>query len=225
MHEYGYDPRRTGTVPEDSPGWYQPPEGASSAWLPPGDEDTDLDLAGAGRRLAARIIDQVVLVMIIAGVVFSVLTLTYEENAYGENETPLAVGISLAVFFLACLYLCEALQLAFWGRTLGKCLLKIRVAGVDAPEEPLTPFRGMGRALAYPVFWGFAGSVIGVLALVNVLWTLWDRPLRQCLHDKMARTVVLRDRHPSRRAPQILVMTALAVVPVAAAIASAVANG
>ncbi|MFV2178217.1 RDD family protein [Actinomadura sp. LOL_016] len=217
MQEYGYDPHRTGAA-GGSPEWYMPPENTPAAWLPPGETGTDLDLAGAGRRLAARLIDQAIVAAVILGVVFTVLPLTYEENAYGENETPLAVGLSLAAFGIACFYLCEALQLVFWGRTLGKCLLKTRVAGADEPDEPLTPFRAMGRALAYPLFWSFAGSVIGVFALVNLLWTLWDRPLRQCLHDKMARTVVLRDRHPSRRASQIAVMTPLALVPAVAAI-------
>ncbi|MFK4273751.1 RDD family protein, partial [Streptomyces milbemycinicus] len=27
--------------------------------------------------------------------------------------------------------------------------------------------------------------------LINVLWCTWDRPYRQCLHDKAAKTVVV----------------------------------
>jgi uncharacterized RDD family membrane protein YckC len=28
--------------------------------------------------------------------------------------------------------------------------------------------------------------------LLNVLWCTWDQPYRQCLHDKAAKTVVVR---------------------------------
>jgi hypothetical protein len=28
--------------------------------------------------------------------------------------------------------------------------------------------------------------------LLDALWPLWDRPLHQCLHDKVASTVVVR---------------------------------
>ncbi|OLT27512.1 hypothetical protein BJF79_11595 [Actinomadura sp. CNU-125] len=223
MHESAS--HKAGPAPGPSPDWYMPPEGAPAAWLPPGERATDLDLAGFGRRVAARLIDQAVVMTIIFAVVFGALALASEENIYGETEIPLPVGVSLALFGFTWFYLCEALQLAFWGRTLGKCLLKTRVADVDAPDEPLMPFRGMGRAACYPFLWTLIGSVIGIFALVNLLWTLWDRPHRRCLHDKMARTIVVRDRHPARRAPQILVMGGLATVLAVASITLSAVTG
>ena len=36
-------------------------------------------------------------------------------------------------------------------------------------------------------------SVGGLFALINEAWLLWD-PRRQCLHDKAARTVVVKTR-------------------------------
>jgi uncharacterized RDD family membrane protein YckC len=35
----------------------------------------------------------------------------------------------------------------------------------------------------------------GLFGLLNELWVLWD-PRRQCLHDKVARTIVIRTDLP-----------------------------
>ncbi len=34
----------------------------------------------------------------------------------------------------------------------------------------------------------------GLLLVVDLLWPLWDRPWRQAIHDKIARTIVVPTR-------------------------------
>jgi uncharacterized RDD family membrane protein YckC len=49
-----------------------------------------------------------------------------------------------------------------------------------------------------------AGTVIPAFTWIDGLWQLWDQQLRQCLHDKFARTVVVKgvptDSGPARGA-------------------------
>lgn len=75
---------------------------------------------------------------------------------------------------------------ALWpGRTVGKALLKLRIA--DLSGRPITPLRALKRYGGYA-----AGIATGGLGFVQALWD----PNRQCLHDKAAHTVVL-DLRPS----------------------------
>jgi hypothetical protein len=75
---------------------------------------------------------------------------------------------------------------ALWpGRTVGKALLKLRVA--DLSGRPITPLRALKRYGGYA-----AGIATGGLGFVQALWD----PNRQCLHDKAAHTVVLDTRTP-----------------------------
>jgi len=77
---------------------------------------------------------------------------------------------------------------AFWqGRTVGKALLKLRIAELSG--RPLTPLRLLKRYGGYA-----AGFATGGLGFVQALWD----PNRQCLHDKAAHTVVLDERAVAR---------------------------
>jgi hypothetical protein len=79
---------------------------------------------------------------------------------------------------------------AFWqGRTVGKALLKLRIAELSG--RPLTPLRLLKRYGGYA-----AGFATGGLGFVQALWD----PNRQCLHDKAAHTVVLDERAAPRLA-------------------------
>jgi hypothetical protein len=77
--------------------------------------------------------------------------------------------------------------LVLWkGHTPGKRLFGIRVLRIDG--KPMTLWRSFER------FHGYAASLLtGLLGFLQVLWD----PSRQCLHDKVAETVVVQDRHHS----------------------------
>ncbi len=71
------------------------------------------------------------------------------------------------------------------GQTIGKRVLSLRTVGVDGTA--------LTRAAAHRRYGvQFVATVVPLLAYLDGLWQLWDKPLRQCLHDKAARTVVVK---------------------------------
>ncbi|WP_282549749.1 RDD family protein, partial [Streptomyces rochei] len=175
-------------------------------WKPPGDDvfqaaarrQAAARPAGLGKRLAARLIDTVVLgaVTAVAAVPLGLKAVDHvngkidEAKLSGETvtvwlldgTTSAYLGIVLAVLLLfGVVY--EALPTAKWGRTLGKKLLGLEVRDIEAHEPP-----AFGAALRRWLVY----SVPGLLAvgLVGVVWCLFDRPWHQCWHDKAANTFV-----------------------------------
>lgn len=73
------------------------------------------------------------------------------------------------------------------GQTVGKRVMKLRVVPLD-PAARLTRGDAVKRFL---IEWG-GGSFIPAFSYVDGLWQLWDKPYRQCLHDKWPRTAVVR---------------------------------
>ncbi|WP_406125933.1 RDD family protein [Streptomyces sp. NBC_00989] len=154
--------------------------------------------AGLGKRLVARLIDTVVLGAVTAAAAVPLGTKAIDHvnekidaaKLSGRAETvwlldgttAVYLGIVLAVLLLfGVLY--EALPTARWGRTLGKKLCGLEVRGIESHEPPA--FGGaLRRWLVY--------SVPGLLGIgvVGVAWCLFDRPWRQCWHDKAAHTFV-----------------------------------
>ena len=109
-------------------------------------------------------------------------------SAFQSDVLAASTAITLVSLTVALLY--EVPQNKRWGRTLGKRALGIRIRPRDA-DGPL----GWGQVLAR---WGAfeAMSIVagGLLLVIDLLWPLWDRPFRQALHDKAARTVVVPAR-------------------------------
>ncbi|WP_405890605.1 RDD family protein [Streptomyces sp. NBC_00133] len=154
--------------------------------------------ASLGKRLAARLIDTLLLGALVGAVAVPVVSQARDhidekiEAAKQSGETVTVwlvdsttagqLGIVLgALLVLGVLY--EALPTAKWGRTLGKKLCGIRVWDIESHEPP-----SFGAALRRWLVYGVLGVlVVGVL---NVLWCLFDRPWRQCWHDKTAHTFV-----------------------------------
>ncbi|MFI6286606.1 RDD family protein [Streptomyces sp. NPDC051018] len=186
------------------------PEGEQpvAPWKPPAD-DPFLRAAQAqaaarpaplGRRLAARLIDSVVLGALVGAVAVPVLsrTVTHIDEKIeaakqsGETVTVWLVdgttGVHLAIVLGALLVLgalYEALPTAKWGRTLGKKLCGLTVVDIESHEPP-----SFGTALRRWLVYSVLGLI--VVGVVNVLWALVDRPWRQCWHDKAAHTFVTR---------------------------------
>ncbi|MGW7264801.1 RDD family protein [Streptomyces sp. NPDC054842] len=154
--------------------------------------------AGLGRRLAARLVDTVVLagVTSVAAVPLGTRALDHVNDKIDaakqsgetvtvwllDGTTTTCLGIVLAVLLVfGVLY--EVLPTVRWGRTLGKKLCGLQVRDIEGGDPPaFAP--ALRRWLVY--------SIPGVLAIgaVGVLWCLFDRPWRQCWHDKAAHTFV-----------------------------------
>ncbi|WP_051715113.1 RDD family protein [Streptomyces sp. NRRL S-475] len=154
--------------------------------------------AGLGKRLAARLLDTVVLAALTAAAAVPLGTKAIDHvnekidaaKLSGETvtvwlldgTTSVYLGIILAVLLLAGV-LCEVLPTAKWGRTLGKKLMGLEVRDIEAHDTP-----EFGAALRRWLVYSVPGLL--VVGIVGVAWCLFDRPWRQCWHDKAAHTFV-----------------------------------
>ncbi|MFJ4472532.1 RDD family protein [Streptomyces sp. NPDC089424] len=154
--------------------------------------------AGLGKRLTARLIDTVVVagVTAVAAVPLGTQALDHVQSKIDEAKlsgrtvtvwlldgtTAAQLGIVLAVLLVfGVLY--EALPTARWGRTLGKKLLGLEVRDIEGHDAP-----SFGAALRRWLVYSVPGLLF--FGLIGVLWCLFDRPWRQCWHDKAAHTFV-----------------------------------
>ena len=151
-------------------------------------------LASSGDRFLARLIDVgiqflITLVFLIPVIITIVIVVIDDDQALSAGE-----GIALLASYAAIFVLSFALSYVYevelprrTGQTVGKRVMKIRVAPVDATAV-LTRRILVKRWLVY----GIANGIVPLLILLDVLWQLWDQPLRQCLHDKFAETIVVK---------------------------------
>ncbi|MFD5483505.1 RDD family protein [Streptomyces hawaiiensis] len=163
---YGGDPYGGGSYPTDP-----------LAGMPP--------LADSGKRTLARIID-----MILVGVVVWLLTWGFGVNEYDVDSDRIEMSKSFwqsavaAVLYIAY----DTLMTARTGQTLGKKLLHLRVANLDNGATPSVQ-NALTRAA---VLWiPFAFCCACVWTVISGGWSFFDRPYKQGLHDKAAKTVVV----------------------------------
>lgn len=164
------------------------------------------DLAAPPRRLAAFLIDMLILtalaspLLIPAGIARNEHREALRVAAGDPTAEPVAAlpfwtsewFIALALVLVFAVY--RIPQVAVAGRSLGHRLLGLRVVTFTGKRKI-----GFGRAsLRYLLFYGInAVPVIGpFFTFVNYLFCVFDRPYRQCLHDKAAGTFVL---HPAKK--------------------------
>jgi uncharacterized RDD family membrane protein YckC len=155
-------------------------------------------LASFGQRLAARLIDGLVLsplvllVFVAMGFAFAMIAPT-ETDAVGSGSTDagtfglmiLGVYIVAIVLMLVVQYVYEVELTKRTGQTIGKKVMKLWVV-------PLDPTQRVDRSVMAKRWVTTVG--VGVLpagSLMDGLWQLWDQPYQQCLHDKWPRTVVI----------------------------------
>jgi uncharacterized RDD family membrane protein YckC len=102
----------------------------------------------------------------------------------------LGVSTSITVISVVVSALYQLPQNKAWGRTIGKRALGIRIRPLTA-DLPLS----WGQVIArWGVFEAFSIVLGGLPLLLDCLWPLWDKPWQQALHDKVARTIVVRTR-------------------------------
>ncbi|MFC7330559.1 RDD family protein [Marinactinospora rubrisoli] len=157
-------------------------------------------------RALARLLDAAIVglpAVIIAAIVGAAwvggqVVLSETGLSSGGRNFGIIFGIVLFLLFVGYDTVC----IRRWGRTPGKAALRLRVAvpgGSGLPGEVSIP-QVLVRAGVFHLInlfmWTHAAmeTILGGLFLVFiVLWPLWDQPLRQSGHDKIARTVVLRE--------------------------------
>jgi uncharacterized RDD family membrane protein YckC len=218
----GYGPPEAGQPGYGQPGYGQPgygqpgygyPAYTGSPYPPAGMVPTTPDgvpLAGPGRRLLARIVDDLILVPITLIIGFPFLRnlfhafQTYFDEVQaaqrGNGPQPSATAIYSTPGYVSGILGLLAVQLivgalyqipfiALRGATPGKMAAGVKVrpwTGEGRPGWSRAIRRWLGReAIAVVPTAGF------LYQLLDSLWLLWD-PKRQSLHDKAAGTVVVR---------------------------------
>ncbi|MDL5201832.1 RDD family protein [Streptomyces sp. ALI-76-A] len=154
-----------------------PASGDPLAGMPP--------LADSGRRTLARIID-----MILVGVVVWLLTWAFGVNEYevsgDEFEAGKSFGQSVVAAVLYIAY--DTYLITRSGQTLGKKWLGMRVANLDNGATPSV----QSALIRSAVLWiPFAFCCACVWTAISGGWSFFDKPYKQGLHDKAAKTVVV----------------------------------
>ena len=188
-----------------APGYGTPRHGTG------GQTAKDPALAEWWQRLLARLVDDVILVALTSPIWVSVLLPAFRRverlaSQYPDLSQPAAVQafndsvnqqmagmvgtfllIGAGIGVISFGY--DWLQHGLWGQTIGKRVMGTKVVTADT-RSPISGQAACGRAAVYALV-PVVPSVGGLFALVNESWLLWD-PRRQCLHDKAARTVVVK---------------------------------
>jgi uncharacterized RDD family membrane protein YckC len=167
-------------------------------------------LASPGQRLLARIIDIAIVAVLVAVVNAYFFRQYFQEvspqvdafmramtngqqvsaSAFVLSDRARRLAIIMSVLAVALWFAYEVPSHANRGQTIGKRVVGIRVARLDGRRVTFWTATKRWLVLALPSV--VLSSCIGLpFQLVDVLWCVWDRPLRQCLHDKFASTAVV----------------------------------
>ncbi|MFJ4715705.1 RDD family protein [Streptomyces sp. NPDC088785] len=154
-----------------------PGQGDPLAGMPP--------LAESGRRVLARIID-----MILVGIVVGLLSWAFDITSFSTDGDSINAGKQAGSSILtAVLYIAyDVFLTARTGQTLGKRLMKLRVANLDNGATPNMQ-ANLIRALVLWVPFAFCCACIWTAICGG--WSFFDKPYKQGLHDKAAKTVVV----------------------------------
>ncbi|MEF9957151.1 MAG: RDD family protein [Acinetobacter sp.] len=135
------------------------------------------EYAGFWIRVGAAIIDTIILIIAIMPITFlwGMGMVTISSSLNMESATEWFMQIITAVFYIFC-------WVKFAG-TPGKRLLRLKILD-EITGENITAGQGIIR---------YIGSIISALVLlIGIIWVAFDAK-KQGWHDKMARTVVVRE--------------------------------
>jgi uncharacterized RDD family membrane protein YckC len=212
----GYAPPPPGYKPPP-PGYrYPPPPG--SGYPPPGYQPqpppvspSGRPLAEFGERLLAYLIDYAILFAISTVILIPIIIAQFrivlgpmdDLDRRIEADSPPAgevmgellrdvigplVGLWAAtLLILLLIHYVYHVELMFRsGQTVGKRIMKLQVVTLD-PAQSVTRTVATKR-------WAVESVALLVPGFVYLdgLWQLWDKPYRQCLHDKVAVTTVVK---------------------------------
>ncbi|MFF5935496.1 RDD family protein [Streptomyces sp. NPDC012508] len=149
-------------------------------------------LADSGKRILARIIDWLIVAIPLAviGIPFNVYDRATDGDDFGDTITATSTGTGLVFQLITIVAYVgyDTLMVAKGGQTFGKKWMKLRVAMLnDGSTPPMNA--SLIRAV---VLWLPALICCACLwPLLLLILILVDKPYKQGLHDKAAKTVVV----------------------------------
>ncbi|MFF7402862.1 RDD family protein [Streptomyces murinus] len=150
-------------------------------------------LADSAKRTLARIID-----MILVGIVVYLLTWAFNVREYDVNGDRIDAARSLGQSVIAAvLYIAyDTFFIHKTGQTLGKKWLHMRVANLS---DGATPSAQTSLLRALVLWLPFAFCCACIWTVICGGWSFFDKPYKQGLHDKAAKTVVVSTETEQRR--------------------------
>lgn len=161
-----------------------------------------VELASAGSRVMARIIDTGIAIALSAPATVTLLLLAHRhDHAYvdqlrrnatttyrtlGMDATGIALWASALLVVILTAIVFEAFRLPRSGQTTGRRLVGVQVITTDAD----TDVSGVAASARAFLFW-----VLAIIPLIDVLalgGVLWGRPYRQGLHERLSGTLSIR---------------------------------
>lgn len=142
-------------------------------------------LADSGKRVLARILD-----MILVGIVVWLLSWAFGTNEFDVDPDEVQYGKSFGQSLLAAvLYIAyDSFMISRTGQTLGKKWLGLRVANLN---DGATPTLQTALVRAAVLWLPFAFCCACIWTAICGGWSFFDKPYKQGLHDKAAKTVVV----------------------------------
>ncbi len=142
-------------------------------------QDNELEYAGFWVRVGASIIDTIMLLIITVPI-----TLMIYGDSFLESESMIMGPADFLINYIFP----AIVVIVFWlykSATPGKMILGLKVVDMNS-GRPLSIGQAIGRYLGY--------FVSTIPLLLGFFWVAWDRK-KQAWHDKLASTVVVRDRN------------------------------
>lgn len=199
----------TTVVPGQEPppppaGASRPSSGQTRSDFPADEAINDGHLASYGQRVVAYLLDALIqgivlipLVMWLEGPLYRDLTAALDANngqltqaifdSLVQKAQENSLWVTLATLAVTFIYVVP--QVALYGRTLGKRVVGIRVLALQGDGAI-----AWGQSMLRWMIQGLGWAICSLLLVLDLLWPLWDRPLRQAIHDKGAKTIVVKDR-------------------------------
>ncbi|MGW7076572.1 RDD family protein [Streptomyces sp. NPDC054871] len=188
-------PQGSGGSPYDAPpppppyGGGGDPYGGGGAGGPYGGGNDPLagmpPLADSGKRVLARLLD-----MILVGIVVWLLSWGFGTSEFDVDPDKVEYGKSFGQSLLAAvLYIAyDSFMISRTGQTLGKKWLGLRVANLN---DGATPTLQTALVRAAVLWLPFAFCCACIWTAICGGWSFFDKPYKQGLHDKAAKTVVV----------------------------------
>jgi uncharacterized RDD family membrane protein YckC len=174
----GTDPHVAGTAPS-GPATWAPPQATDANGRP-------FDLASPWIRLAARVLDAIIVAIPAYGLAWTFAGAPVEFNSdfteYEYNWTSLAIIVAVTALY-------ETFFIGWRGQTPGKiaCGIKVVMSGDRSRPDYIVAFvRWAGTSL--PGLIPYIGSLIQIASIVLV----FADKRRQMIHDKLASTMVVK---------------------------------